>query len=245
MNLFRKANRWGNALLDVAFPSSCASCGGLVEDSPLGHVCIRCFSRIHVVEDPRCLTCGYPFFGEADSHGDCQHCAKLDPCFSRGWSVALFRGPIRDLIYALKYGNGLWALDDLGRIAEYAEGLGDFVEDAILVPVPLHPRKQRERGYNQSALIVDSLAGRFEGVRIEPILVRIVDTLSQTQFNRQERYRNLRNAFSLAGKGAIDPGQRYIIVDDVFTTGSTLNACAAVLRKGGAKRVDVLTIGHG
>lgn len=159
--------------------------------------------------------------------------------------MALFRGPIRDLIYALKYGNGLWALDDLGRIAEYAEGLGDFVEDAILVPVPLHPRKQRERGYNQSALIVDSLAGRFEGVRIEPILVRIVDTLSQTQFNRQERYRNLRNAFSLAGKGAIDPGQRYIIVDDVFTTGSTLNACAAVLRKGGAKRVDVLTIGHG
>ncbi|MGY8695054.1 MAG: ComF family protein [Verrucomicrobiia bacterium] len=167
------------------------------------------------------------------------------PQFSRGWSVALFRGPIRDLIYALKYSNGFWAIGDLGRIAEYAEGLGDYLEDAILVPVPLHPRKERERGYNQSALIAESIAGRFEGVRLEAILERVIDTRSQTQFNRKERYRNLRNAFSLVKKGAIDPSQRYIIVDDVFTTGSTLNACAATLRKAGAKRVDVLTLGHG
>ena len=208
-------------------------------------VCERCFGRIHVVEDPRCWTCGYPFFGETESHGDCQHCSRLMPQFSRGWSVALFRGPIRDLIYALKYRNGFWAIGDLGRIAEYAEGLGDYLEDAILVPVPLHPRKERERGYNQSALIAESIAGRFEGVRLEAILERVIDTRSQTQFNRKERYRNLRNAFSLVKKGAIDPTQRYIIVDDVFTTGSTLNACAATLRKAGAKRVDVLTLGHG
>ena len=216
-----------------------------MEESPLGHVCERCFSRIHVVEDPRCFTCGYPFFGEAESHGDCQHCSRLSPQFSRGWSVALFRGPMRDLIYALKYSNAYWAVDDLGRIAEYAEGLGDYLDEAILVPVPLHPRKERERGYNQSALIAESITGRFEGVRLRFLLERVVDTHSQTQFNRQERYRNLRNAFSLAKKSAIDPSQRYIIVDDVFTTGSTLNACAATLRKAGAKRVDVLTLGHG
>lgn len=245
MNLFRKAKRLGNALLDVAFPASCAGCGGLVDGSPLSHVCDRCFARIHVIEDPRCLTCGYPFFGEAESHGDCQHCVKLRPRFSRGWAVALFRGPIRDLIYALKYNDGLWALDDLGRIAEYAEGLGDFLDDGILVPVPLHARKQRERGYNQSALLAESIASRFAGVRLESILERVIDTPSQTQFNRDERYRNLRNAFSLVPKRAIDPAQRYIIVDDVFTTGSTLNACAAALRKAGAKRVDVLTLGHG
>jgi competence protein ComFC len=119
------------------------------------------------------------------------------------------------------------------------------LEEAVLVPVPLHPRKERERGYNQSALIAESIAGRFEGVRLEALLERVIDTRSQTQFNRQERYRNLRNAFSLVKKRAIDPSQRYIIVDDVFTTGSTLNACAATLRKAGAKRVDVLTLGHG
>ena len=159
--------------------------------------------------------------------------------------MALFRGPVRDLIHALKYSNAYWAVDDLGRIAEYAEGLGDYLVEVILVPVPLHPRKERERGYNQSALIAESIAGRFEGVRLRFLLERIVDTRSQTQFNRQERYRNLRNAFSLAKKSAINPNQRYIIVDDVFTTGSTLNACAATLRKAGAKRVDVLTLGHG
>ena len=245
MNLFRSAKRWGGLALDTAFPPKCASCGGLVDGAPLPHVCDRCFARIRIIEDPRCLTCGYPFFGDTESHEDCQHCARLTPRFGRGWSVTLFRGPVRDLIYALKYANGLWAVEDIGRIVEYAEGLSDFLEDATLVPVPLHKRKERERGYNQSALIAASISRRFDGVGLESLLERRVDTPSQTQFNRQERYRNLRNAFSLRAKGAIDPRRRYVIVDDVFTTGSTLNACAESLRRAGAKRVDVLTIGHG
>lgn len=245
MNLFRTANRWGGLLLDTAFPPKCASCGGIVDGAPLPHVCDRCFAKIHIIEDPRCLTCGYPFFGDTDSHEDCQHCSRLTPKFRRGWSVALFRGPVRDLLYALKYANGLWALDDIGRIVEYAEGLSDFLEDAVLVPVPLHRRKERERGYNQCALIAESIARRFSCLGVEKALDRRVDTPSQTQFDRRERYRNLRNAFVSSSPGTIDARFHYVIVDDVFTTGSTLNACAAALRQVGAKNVDVLTIGHG
>ncbi len=244
-NLIRRVFEFGGKALDVAFPSSCVSCGEMVDRTALPHVCDRCFSKIHIVEDPRCLTCGYPFFGETESHGDCQHCSRLTPRFSRGWSISLFRGPIRDLVYALKYENSLWALDDLARIAEYAEGLDEFLEDAVLVPVPLHARKLRERGYNQSALIAVELGKRFGCPVSGDLMKRIVDTPSQTQFNRKERYRNLRNAFELSSEGQIDRGKGYVIVDDVFTTGSTLNACASVLRKAGAKRVDVLTIGHG
>lgn len=245
MNLIRNLKRIGDAFLEVAFPASCVSCAAMVDGAALPHVCDRCFSKIHIVEDPRCLTCGYPFFGEVESHGDCQHCSKLNPRFSKGWSISLFRGPIRDLVYALKYENALWALDDLAKIADYAEGLNDFLDEAVLVPVPLHFRKARERGYNQSALIANELGKRFGCITNEGLLKRVIDTPSQTRFNRKERYRNLRNAFSKDPKRDIESKKRYVIVDDVFTTGSTLNACAAALRKAGAKRVDVLTIGHG
>lgn len=245
MKFLPLVQRMGADFLDVAFPASCASCGDALENSPLPHLCYRCFSKIHIVEDPRCLTCGYPFFGDAYSHEDCQHCSRLTPKFSRGWSITLFRGPIRRLIYALKYERAFWALGDLGRIAEYAEGLGDYLDDAILVPVPLHSRKFRERGYNQSALIAEELSKRFEVDYREDLLARVVDTQSQTRFNRQDRYRNLKNAFASNGKTKPNLKSRHVIVDDVFTTGSTLNACAAALRKSGVKEVDVLTIGHG
>jgi len=149
------------------------------------------------------------------------------------------------LIYALKYERAYWALGDLGRIAEYAEGLGDFLDDAILIPVPLHSRKLRERGYNQSELITEELSRRFEVHYRDDLLSRIVDTQSQTRFNRQDRYRNLKNAFAVRDDIDLNLKQRHVLVDDVFTTGSTLNACAAALRKSGVKEVDVLTIGHG
>ncbi len=244
-NLLYTVKRCTDAALDVAFPASCANCGAPIEASPLPHVCADCFARIRVIEDPRCLTCGYPFFGETVSHEGCSHCDRLDAEFGRGWSVSLFSGPVRSLIYALKYENALWALDDLGRIAGYAEGLSDYLEDSILAPVPLHKRKLRERGYNQSALIADAIARDFGVSSADGLVERVVDTPSQTRLNREDRYRNLKNAFQVAPNRTVDRNVRYIVVDDVFTTGSTLSACASVLRSGGAKAVDVLTLGHG
>ncbi len=232
-------------LLETAFPTGCVSCGGVVEDSPFSSVCSVCVSRIRLIEDPKCLTCGFPFFGEAESKPHCMHCEHLTPKFGRGWAVALFRGPVRELIHALKYEQAYWALRDIGDLLDRSPGLGAFLDGAILVPVPLHPRKLRERGYNQSELIVDEVKKRFPDCVRSDLLERVVDTKSQTQFNRQERIRNLKNAFSLRRNRAIDPTKRYMLVDDVFTTGSTLNACAAQLRGAGARSLDVLTIGHG
>ncbi|EDY84764.1 hypothetical protein VDG1235_4397 [Verrucomicrobiia bacterium DG1235] len=173
------------------------------------------------------------------------HCEHLKPEFGQGWSIALFRGPLRELIYSLKYQAGLWALRDIRRLAKTALGLEEYVSGSVLVPVPLHPRKLRERGYNQSDLIVRELVELFPECSRNEVLRRALDTVSQTQFNRSERVRNLKNAFSLRQNRAIDPAQRYIIVDDVFTTGSTVNACAAALRRSGARQIDVLTVGHG
>lgn len=125
-------------------------------------------------------------------------------------------------------------------------GYADYLSGAILVPVPLHPRKQRERGYNQSLLLAESAVQVVEGQAIvEQLLCRVIDTRSQTLFDRSDRQSNLKNAFAMAPGAVITPGQHYLLIDDVFTTGSTLNACAAVLRRAGALNLDVVTFGHG
>jgi len=217
----------------------------MVEESGYHGICGTCSPKVQLISEPKCLTCGFPFFGETESRGQCMHCEHLQAEFRQGNSIALFRGPVRELIYALKYKQGLWALRDIRQLASEASGLNEYVKDAMLVPVPLHARKLRERGYNQSELIAVELASLFSGCLVEELLERSVDTVSQTKFDRRQRIRNLRNAFSLRQNRAIDPAQRYIIVDDVFTTGSTVNACAAVLRRAGARAVDVLTVGHG
>jgi ComF family protein len=116
----------------------------------------------------------------------------------------------------------------------------------VLVPVPLHPRKQRERGYNQSRLLADTFSrAAGGGTAVTELLRRVVDTPSQTRLDRRTRQSNLKNAFALVRGRPINPAQRLVLVDDVFTTGSTLNACAAALRRAGHLNLDVATFGHG
>lgn len=244
-NLLRSLSKACDAVLEVAFPSQCVGCGDVVDGETYAGICGSCAPKLQLICEPKCLTCGFPFFGETESMGHCMHCEHLQAEFGRGNSMALFRGPLREMVYALKYNNGLWALRDIRRMAKEVEGLPAYVKDAVLVPVPLHPRKLRERGYNQSELIAAELVSTFPNCLLDDLLERSVDTPSQTQFDRRERIRNLKNAFSLRQNRAIDPAQRYIIVDDVFTTGSTVNACAAALRRSGGRSIDVLTVGHG
>ncbi len=241
--------RWrsfGAGLVDVAFPPTCVECGGVVEGGTLRHVCVRCEQQLHVVAAPHCRVCGHPFFGEAGDDRLCEHCETLVPVFGEGKTAILLKGSGRALVHALKYHEGLHVLEDVAALMRRAPGYGDYVRHKVLVPVPLHPRKLRERGYNQSRLLAECAVAAVEGAaRIEELLVRRIDTETQTHFDRAARQENLKNAFAMAPGAAITPGQHYLIVDDVFTTGSTLNACAQVLRQAGALHLDVLTFGHG
>jgi ComF family protein len=146
----------------------------------------------------------------------------------------------------LKYHRGLYVLRDIEVLVREASHVLEWLEGAVLVPVPMHPRKRRERGYNQTELIAKVIARAcLGGVRIERLLRRVQDGLSQTTFDRKARLENLRHAFEVHPSAKIDAKFRYVLLDDVFTTGSTLNRCAAALRKAGAGRIDVLTYGHG
>ena len=112
--------------------------------------------------------------------------------------------------------------------------------------MPLYPRKLRERHYNQSLLLAQCGAQAADGqAEVKELLCRVVDTESQTHYDRATRQENLKNAFALAPSATINPALRYVLVDDVFTTGSTLNSCASTLRRGGALILDVVTFGHG
>lgn len=232
--------------LDVVFPRSCVHCAGLVDDGELRHLCSRCTQQLFIVTAPHCTTCGHPYFGEMAVNRLCPHCEALVPCFGAGKTAVLLKGPGRALIHALKYHHALQVLEDITAIMAMVPDYADYLRGAILVPVPLHPRKLRERRYNQSLLLAEccaQVAGPTTGV--QELLCRVVDTESQTHYDRLARQKNLKNAFALAPTAAINPTQRYLLVDDVFTTGSTLNACATVLRRAGAAQLDVITFGHG
>jgi competence protein ComFC len=232
--------------LEVIFPRSCVHCGRLPEGGRLRHLCPRCERLLVVVGPPHCTTCGHPFFGEMEVNRLCQHCEALTPVFGEGKTAVLLKGPGRSLVHALKYHHGQQVLEDIEVIMAAAPGFADYLAGAILVPVPLHPRKLRERRFNQSHLLAEC-AARVSGGRatVGELLRRVLDTESQTHYDRATRQQNLKNAFALASGASINPAQRYVLVDDVFTTGSTLNACAAVLRRAGVVSLDVVTFGHG
>lgn len=243
------AGRWarlGRALRDTVFPPSCVHCGDVVEGGALRHVCAACEPLIVRVGAPCCPCCGHPFFGEASGERLCVHCEGLDPVFGEGRTAVLFRGPARALVHELKYRQGLHVLEDLAELMARHAHTADFLRGAVLVPVPLHPRKLRERGYNQAEELASALARRLgAGTRVAGLLRRAADTRTQTHLDREQRRANLKNAFALAPGVVITTELRHVLIDDVFTTGSTLNACASVLRRAACLSVDVCTFGHG
>jgi len=239
--------KFARGLGDVVFPPVCVHCRGLVPgEGGFRHLCARCAAQLDWVRPPHCATCGHPFYGELAGEQICPHCAELAPAFREGRTAVLLKGPARALVHELKYHRGLHVLADIEAVFRRSAHVLELARDAQLVPVPLHPRKERERGFNQSALLAECLARATDGAaRLAPVLRRAVDTVSQTHHDRRTRQQNLKNAFALAPRARINPGLHYVLVDDVFTTGSTLNSCALALRRAGCARLDVITFGHG
>ncbi len=237
--------KYGESVLDVFFPVSCVHCGGMVEGSRHEHLCRDCSRELFLAEPPACTTCGFPFLGRMAGPQTCPHCAELDPVFDCGKTLFLAKGPGRSLIHELKYSSGSYLFRDIGQMLEGSPHYRDYLAGGTLVPVPLHPDKLRERGYNQSERIARALAARVPDCRVELLLQRVRYTETQTRLNRAARDKNVKNAFALAAGAVVEESENYILIDDVFTTGATLNACAGVLRQAGARQLKVATLGHG
>ena len=210
--------------LDLLLPPHCAGCG---RDGSF--VCRACESSLPALERPYCSLCARPGQDRL-----CEWCAASAPAFDGIGAPYLFEGAARQMVHRLKYDNLRASAPDLGRLlAEYVAA--NPVPGNVLVPVPLHERRERERGYNQSALLARELSKR-SGVPVEGSVVhRVRNTPPQASVqNYEERTGNIANAFECPSELK---GESVILIDDVVTTGSTMSACAAALKSAGAGSV--------
>jgi ComF family protein len=194
---------------------------------------------------PLCRLCGVPLGGRAVSER-CQTCARRPPAFAAARAAALYlpaaagRNSVAAAVHNLKYRGRRHVAEALGALL--AERY-PFADRALLVPVPLHVRRLRARGFNQALLLARAL-GRRRGLAVAPrVLVRTRATLAQPGLAAAERLENVRDAFAVRAPGAV-ARRRVVLVDDVLTSGATAAACARALLAAGAARVDVYTVGR-
>lgn len=232
-------------VLDGVFPRCCEACGEKVGGGQSGHLCWDCGRRLHLITRPYCELCGDPCDGDLSGSYTCALCRRDPPAFTAARSAVRYRGVIQPLVQAFKYNAALHLTRELTGLLEAAwrASLPPIIIDAI-VPVPLHDTRRRERSYNQSELLAARLAKRMGRPLLTDCLVRTRPTVTQTGFNAEQRRRNVRGAFDVKNARWAE-GRRLLVVDDVMTTGATLDACANVLRDAGAAAVVGLTVARG
>ncbi len=232
-----------DTLLELFYPSNCVGCGQPQDVGVL--LCRQCKETSPRVEAPFCRRCSRPFEGVIVGEFSCPNCEDRTPAFDCVVSSYQAKGVLRELIHRFKYGRQFYLR---GVLTDFlAEAMQDVRIQAspadYLVPVPLHPTRFRERGFNQADALAETLSRRTR-LPILRCLERRRYTNTQTRYDRQERMQNLRNAFSLRKSSDVRE-KHLVLLDDVLTTGSTLHECALVLRMAGAESVRAVTVARG
>jgi ComF family protein len=217
---------WWDALVDLVYP----------DDPPP--------TDLRPIQPPFCQTCGEPFAAGPETHIRCTNCAGRVWYLDQARAAYRAEGGVRERIHAFKYHRQFHHLRALSAWLE--EGYARFYAHQSwdgLVPVPLHPARQAERGFNQAEELARQLA-RATRLPLLRILRRVKRTETQTRLRRSQRIRNQAGAFAIK-PGFDASGMQLLIIDDVFTTGATVNACARVLAHAGASRICALTVARG
>ncbi|MCX8157099.1 MAG: ComF family protein [Verrucomicrobiae bacterium] len=234
-----------DALLAFFYPELCQVCLNAQAGHPNGYVCSACAAQAQPLGPPWCDVCGQPFAGNITGAFICADCQATPPQFDYARSVMVFDGPVRKIIHQWKYRQAFWLEPRLApwltTAATPALRAGDW---QAIVPVPLHPIKERERGFNQAGRLARLLSQATALPLNTRVLQRVKHTVSQTRLTRAERAANLRGAFAVPA-GVRLAGARLVLVDDVMTTGATLNAAATALRQAGAEAVCAWTLARG
>jgi ComF family protein len=226
------------ALVDFFLPAFCLFCKSPLPPSSPSLACSRCLDEIDLIPQPACSCCGAPFRGAVGPEHVCQDCLTKPPPFSRARAAAFYDGVVLEAIHGLKYQRRLLYAKFLGQLLANSTAAPMIAAADLLVPVPLHPRRLRWRGFNQALL----LAKTFPQAAIaRDVLVRRRPTLPQIKLSPEQRLSNVKGAFTVPDPAAVK-GKSIVLLDDVYTTGATVKECARVLRQAGAATVEVVTV---
>ncbi|UUX51691.1 ComF family protein [Nisaea acidiphila] len=230
----------GRRLFDLVLPPRCKKCGALVvADDAL---CAACWSSLTFLGPPWCACCGLPFEYDVGADALCGACIASRPLFGSARAALAYDDASRELVLSFKHGGD----ESLARLFAcwMAAAGGELLHDApVILPVPLHPWRRIRRGFNQSAGLAAALA-RITGLRWDALsLERVRSTPSQGGLGRLARRENVRAAFAVRhSRRQRLAGRNLLLVDDVWTSGATADACIRACRKAGAARVDLLTL---
>ena len=237
-----------NYLINFVYPPRCAACERRLALETTRRVCADCLAAVERLHEPLCMVCGVPVdpSRDASAQGWCRGCIAAPPAFTQARAITRYRAddeahaPVPSMIRRHKYGR------DQSLAHALAECFGEPIPLAendydLVVPVPLHRARLRWRGFNQAALLGIAIARRIDRPLDTGSLIRVRATPSQTAKDRQERHRNVHNAFRVSRPARI-ANRRILLIDDVMTTGATVDECARALLAAGARRVDVLTL---
>jgi ComF family protein len=226
-------------VLAAVFPSRCPCCGVALDRPSRGPLCEPCWDRLPGHGSPTCR-CGLPL--RVPGTLACGRCRRGQSRFALGFSLGPYQGSLRTAIHELKYrGRRRVAARLAEAVLAAPEAARVLTRDAVLVPVPLHPRRRRERGFNQSELLAAAIGQRCGLPVRASALVRRKDTSSQTGLSAAQRRGNVAGAFAVRRRPQV-LSRVVVLVDDVVTTGATLRACAEALSRAGAAEVRVLTL---
>lgn len=227
-------------LIDLVLPPTCSRCGTQVLDAQT--LCGGCWSTMTFLRDPQCDACGHPFDYEVAERALCGACVREQPPFQKARAALLYDDHSRELVLGFKHAD---KTERAKLFAKWMLAAGHDVVTAadVIVPVPLHWTRLFQRRYNQAALLAHGL-GRLSGNEVlADALVRKRKTPSQGRLGRLARARNVQGAFIINPRRQTElQDKRILLIDDVMTTGSTLNACTKILLRGGVEKVDVLTL---
>ncbi len=228
-------------LINILYPATCPICGKVLRGKD--KICGECEKDVVIIREPKCQKCGKPLITDEKIY--CNDCGRKKRFFDKGVAVFRHSGRLRESIYRFKYNNARVYADYYGSVAAHIYGkmLKEWDIDAI-IPVPIHRARERKRGYNQALVFARSLA-KYTGFPLEKkLLIRKKKTMPQKELTETMRYFNLKDAFAV-DKDRMKQIENILLVDDIFTTGSTVDACSSILKKAGAKKVYVLCISAG
>jgi ComF family protein len=236
---------WLNTGLGFLYPEICQLCEDERATAKGGFVGAKCWTQVRFIHPPFCERCGLPFEGDLTTTFECTNCREIELFFTAARSAAVAKTVVLEAIHHFKYRRALWFENFLAGllIHEAVPALRGQKWDFI-TPVPLHSLKAREREFNQAGLLAKHLGAATKIPLNTKLLRRVSPTLTQTLLTREQRAKNMRGAFAVRNGVKLE-GERIILVDDVFTTGATTNACAKALRDAGAGEVCVWTVARG